>query len=1163
MKPKLTLSVLTLLCWGLCSFVYGQDAFTVSHKKGPVAANTDVTVWIPEGSTGRIAFTGLSPGPGSQIFTDSIVFPVVQPIEYGPSNWKGLNTSADTAYAAGWISLDYQVLSDRVFTDADTFVMKEFVAMVTIDGCDADSCKKMLIYQIDTTLQARHPNILVVSLMGDPTGFFDPVLGIFVKGNQTLGSYYQVGMSLDTIFNPGSLVFTPAEYAELDTSSATDTVKLIDLQFWDGVDSIYVDSMIFMPDQSLAIAFMGMQSGGGMVGFLLTDFAINGDAVSASWTEMILPTTGGNLQGSGIFNFHNYAVFESNFDWHGLEKYLIQKKAEICITYNGVVVHRGNVTVRIGGYTRRWYPNKSLVIDFAKGDRLDLKDFGFPKNMEAVYLRQIDTWSGISDWQMNEIARNLNIGGQKGTPVVVYLNGEYYGLCILMEKVNRGFVEDHTNYDKKQDSIMLFSYLGMEYHELVGGMVVPLSEAFSDWGQYVGLMNPLRDYFETEDMTTPAAAAFVHSQMDTRTIWWSNLFTALMARGDEESGNTRLVGLWNRYVMQWLKDLDHCANYSEVATNTFSKFHVERYATDSIGRRAQPMCTRTGLLMSPVKRQRLFNELLDLNRVAGDSLSRVSVRNYIITNSIQNLELKTEYQNALPDLVALVFNERSISIIDSTLALLAPHWSQHQQRWAHVPTVPSWSMLVQQNEQRKQFIQERPPYAFGYFMQDFPELDTTSVSFRAVKLGDDTTCVRFEHEPFMISNVPALPDGQWREHTRFTDIDVPITGENIDWFDVNGDSIAYEFMPPNYVFDPDSIYFITAYYGCEELDPNLDKIRIYEAMVANLDTLFVDENGERENWFELLNPTGFAIDLFGLNISDKRNNLDKFMVTCHITIYPGERLVIWADEDSEDSDCGARILHTNFRFDKDGPEDPDWDPNEGIYLSLRGQVAFDSLRWDQAVPRDSSWNVCITGNQISAPTPFAANECSNANVLPVELITWTVTNMCDEIVCAWATASELNSHFFEVEFSLDGINFQAVGQTVDGHGTTSQSHAYELVIPVSSLGDEYRPNATVYARLRQVDYDFSYEYGDKVVFQMCASMDALSVFPNPPQNGMVTISGGEGLYLGLFSVDGAVVKEFFVDSDRYTLNIAGIAPGMYFIQSTENQTLQPVKIIVP
>ncbi|MBD2714347.1 T9SS type A sorting domain-containing protein [Microvirga sp. STR05] len=114
--------------------------------------------------------------------------------------------------------------------------------------------------------------------------------------------------------------------------------------------------------------------------------------------------------------------------------------------------------------------------------------------------------------------------------------------------------------------------------------------------------------------------------------------------------------------------------------------------------------------------------------------------------------------------------------------------------------------------------------------------------------------------------------------------------------------------------------------------------------------------------------------------------------------------------------------------------------------------------------------------------------------LPVELVRFTAERRGNNALLQWATAQELKNDYFEVESSVDGRTFRAVGR-VTGHGTSSQPHSYQLTD--ADLARYARP--VVYYRLRQVDQDGTSSLSSVQTVQVSGGASLLTavVFPNP------------------------------------------------------------------
>lgn len=94
-----------------------------------------------------------------------------------------------------------------------------------------------------------------------------------------------------------------------------------------------------------------------------------------------------------------------------------------------------------------------------------------------------------------------------------------------------------------------------------------------------------------------------------------------------------------------------------------------------------------------------------------------------------------------------------------------------------------------------------------------------------------------------------------------------------------------------------------------------------------------------------------------------------------------------------------------------------------------------------------------------------------AGPLPVELTAFSAERQGAGALLRWATASEHNSAYFEVQASSEGQVYTALGR-VASQGLATQAHTYSYADP--SLAS--RPGTAVYYRLRQVDADGTSAY---------------------------------------------------------------------------------------
>ena len=173
----------------------------------------------------------------------------------------------------------------------------------------------------------------------------------------------------------------------------------------------------------------------------------------------------------------------------------------------------------------------------------------------------------------------------------------------------------------------------------------------------------------------------------------------------------------------------------------------------------------------------------------------------------------------------------------------------------------------------------------------------------------------------------------------------------------------------------------------------------------------------------------------------------------------------------------------------------------------------------------------------------ASNEVRTA--LPVELIYFTASKEENVIKLDWLTASEIDNEGFLVEKSQDGSKFTEIGK-VNGAGTTFEQQTYTFI-------DEDPGKGIAYYRLKQMDFDGSYEYSEVVSVALDANNDQPVVYPNPV-NGMATLKFTEEpkgpVAVKIFNTVGVEMNRFEIDEidgKEWSFDVSDLAVGTYFI----------------
>ena len=186
-----------------------------------------------------------------------------------------------------------------------------------------------------------------------------------------------------------------------------------------------------------------------------------------------------------------------------------------------------------------------------------------------------------------------------------------------------------------------------------------------------------------------------------------------------------------------------------------------------------------------------------------------------------------------------------------------------------------------------------------------------------------------------------------------------------------------------------------------------------------------------------------------------------------------------------------------------------WDKNE-----LNKTDTGDSLSWgDTGVKISSNPGSYIAGNisfayrayylgpnkspslgdslALNFKSPLKIQYQANAYV-PVELAFFNAMDTDGKVVLEWVTATETNNFGFEIQRkTLQNDNWDIVG-TVEGKGTTTTPHKYSFTDHTVTIG-------TYYYRLKQTDFDGSFDFSDEIKIEVRPpkTFSLYQNYPNP------------------------------------------------------------------
>jgi len=173
----------------------------------------------------------------------------------------------------------------------------------------------------------------------------------------------------------------------------------------------------------------------------------------------------------------------------------------------------------------------------------------------------------------------------------------------------------------------------------------------------------------------------------------------------------------------------------------------------------------------------------------------------------------------------------------------------------------------------------------------------------------------------------------------------------------------------------------------------------------------------------------------------------------------------------------------------------------------------------------------------------------SGNPLPVTITDIIAVNVGNQNRVNWRTASEVNTDYFDLEKSTDGVKYTRMA-TVNAHGTAS-SYSYADRTPAAGKS---------YYRLRITESSENYWYS-KVVTAVFGGMNMynIDVYPNPA-NAVLMIKenvAAEGGFFRITNIAGRTEKmQKANDGGLTVIDVRGLAAGLYLLQYTDNKGRQ-------
>lgn len=169
--------------------------------------------------------------------------------------------------------------------------------------------------------------------------------------------------------------------------------------------------------------------------------------------------------------------------------------------------------------------------------------------------------------------------------------------------------------------------------------------------------------------------------------------------------------------------------------------------------------------------------------------------------------------------------------------------------------------------------------------------------------------------------------------------------------------------------------------------------------------------------------------------------------------------------------------------------------------------------------------------------------------LDVSLISFDAKRANGTVQLEWATASETDNDYFDVERSPDARNWKAIDR-IKGAGTVNTTRNYAMT-------DSNPLEGRSYYRLKIVDFEGKAEYSNIRVIKMNTA-PAPSLYPNPATTSL-TLSGKTDGYVKIYSMSGQEVGQTEVKGEKTIIPVKELPVGSYLLKSNDGWSSKFIK----
>jgi large repetitive protein len=172
----------------------------------------------------------------------------------------------------------------------------------------------------------------------------------------------------------------------------------------------------------------------------------------------------------------------------------------------------------------------------------------------------------------------------------------------------------------------------------------------------------------------------------------------------------------------------------------------------------------------------------------------------------------------------------------------------------------------------------------------------------------------------------------------------------------------------------------------------------------------------------------------------------------------------------------------------------------------------------------------------------------NNGTLPVTWQSFTGTKIQERVLLSWVTGIEVNTKDFEVQHSLNTVDWSTLGTLLAaGNSTVACNYSFTHTTPVKAV------NVYNYYRILQRDLDGKFSYSKIVSILFNEPGPEVVVYPNPVDDILNIYTATEQV-VSLYNAAGSLVWKAKLPAGRNQLPVNKLSKGVYILATNQLKT---------